>query len=83
MNLRADNTPLYTEGTFVEDGGESEGGVCLRQLRGSLCTNGNQRPLHLYQCRHWRSIDGNRCFQINKNFTVLKPIPCIYYFVLL
>ncbi len=62
---------FYTQGDY---------GLC--QLRGSLCTNGNQRPLHLYQCRHWRSIDGNRCFQINKNFTVLKPVPCIYCFVL-
>ena len=26
--------------------------ICLCQLRGSMRANGNQRPIHLYQCRY-------------------------------
>ena len=32
--------------------------------------------------RHEPEASFLKCFQKNKNFTVLKPIPCIYYFIL-
>lgn len=58
MNLRADDT-------FVQD----KGSLCLCQLRGSFRTNGNQRPLCLYRCRHWA---GTRTI-IRQQIQLLRP----------
>ena len=47
-------TPRHSEIFFLEDDrGESKGNLCLCQFRERLRTNGNQRPLRLYQCRYW------------------------------